>query len=119
MLKDAVRTVMKLAIDTDYPHLKLPAVMFARVVSARKCGTYDTEGLTITDETGGESFAARIKADLYEYRLEVTDRFGNADPAFPALPGIRSRKQFQAGDLAVVAFPYGDTDPVIIGEADR
>ncbi len=119
MLKDTVRTVMKLVIDTDYPHLRLPAVMFARVVSVRTCGTYDTGGLTISDETRGESFKAGITADLFEYRLELTDRFGNADPAFPALPGIRSRKQFQAGDLAVVAFPYGDTDPVIIGEADR
>ena len=56
MLKDTVRTVMKLVIDTDYPHLRLPAVMFARVVSVRTCGTYDTGGLTISDVTRGESF---------------------------------------------------------------
>ena len=46
----------------------------------------------------------------------MIDRFGNADSNFPALPGIKSKKQFQAGAVVAVALAYGDIDPVIIGE---
>ena len=46
----------------------------------------------------------------------MVDRFGSEDSSFPALPGVRSRIQLQAGALAAIALPFGDLTPVIIGE---
>lgn len=116
MLEEMVQIVMKKLIASDYPHLKLPAVVFAKVASAQKCGAYDITDLIITDESTGRVFPARITAPCYEYRLTVIDRFGNADSSFPALPGIKSKKQFQTGAVVAVALAYGDIDPAIIGE---
>ena len=54
----------------------------------------------------------------YEYKLTVIDRFGNPDANYPALPGIKSKKQFKAGAVVAVALPYGDLTPAIIGEVE-
>lgn len=37
---------------------------------------------------------------------------------YPALPGIKSKKQFKAGAVVAVALPYGDLAPAIIGEVE-
>lgn len=116
MLEEMVQTIINKVIASDYPHLKLPAVVYAKVVSAKKCEVYDITDLIITDESTGRVFPAHITANCYEYRLTVIDRFGNAESNFPALPGIKSKKQFQAGAVVAVALAYGDIDPVIIGE---
>lgn len=116
MLKEAVRIIMKKIIASDYPHLKLPAVMFAKVTSVQKRDTYDMEDIVITDESLSRTFQAHITCGCYEYRLTIIDRFGNADSDFPALPEIKSKEQFQVGAVVAVAFAYGDIDPVILGE---
>lgn len=118
MLKEMVRTLVKQAIASDYPHVKLPAVVYAKVVSVQPCGTYGLEDLSITDKSMGRTFQAHLTCSCYEYRLTIIDSFGNADSDFPALPGIKSKKQFQAGTVVAVAFAYGDIDPVILGEVN-
>ena len=57
-----------------------------------------------------------ISLNWYEYTLTVLDQFGSIDSAFPTLPQIRSRKQFKTGSIVVVALPYGELIPSIIGE---
>lgn len=42
----------------------------------------------------------------------------NPDANYPALPGIKSKKQFKAGAVVAVALPYGDLTPAIIGEVE-
>ena len=49
-------------------------------------------------------------------KLTVLDRFGSPDRAFPALPQIKSKKQFQQGATVAIALPYGELAPAIIGE---
>ena len=63
-------------------------------------------------------FKAHITSYWYEYKLTVIDRFGNPDANYPALPGIKSKKQFKAGAVVAVALPYGDLTPAIIGEVE-
>lgn len=58
------------------------------------------------------------RAYWYEYKLTVIDRFGSPDANYPALPGIKSKKQFKAGAVVAVALPYGDLTPAIIGEVE-
>ena len=99
MLEEVVKVITKKIISSDYPHLKTPSVVFARIDSVKICGTFEADDLTIADKS-----------------LVVIDRFGNVNNNFPVLPGIKSKKPFQAGAVVAIAFAYGDIEPVIIGE---
>ena len=112
MLEEMVASVMKKTLAQDFPHLKLPAAVFATIDSAAKSDAFDIEEVT------GEVFKAHITSYWYEYKLTVIDRFGNPDTNYPALPGIKSKKQFKAGAVVAVALPYGDLTPAIIGEVE-
>ena len=98
-----VASVMKKTLAQDFPHLKLPAAVFATIDSAAKSDAFDK---------------AHITSYWYEYKLTVIDRFGNPDVNYPALPGIKSKKQFKAGAVVAVALPDGDLTPAIIGEVE-
>ena len=41
MLEEMVKAIIKKLIAADYPHLKLPAVVFASIKSATKLDTYE------------------------------------------------------------------------------
>lgn len=116
MLEEAVKVIIEKIISSDYPHLKMPSVVFARIESIKICGTFDVNDLTIADKTTEQTFSAQITANAFEYSLVVIDRFGNIDENFPVLPGIKSKKQFRTDAVVAVAFAYGDIEPVIIGE---
>ena len=116
MLEEVVKVITKKIISSDYPHLKTPSVVFARIDSVKICGTFEADDLTIADKTKEQTFAAKITANDFEYSLVVIDRFGNVNNNFPVLPGIKSKKPFQAGAVVAIAFAYGDIEPVIIGE---
>ena len=88
---------MKKTLAQDFPHLKLPAVVFASIKSATKLDTYEIEELIIHNDDTGSSFNGHITANWYEYTLTVLDRFGNPDDDFPTIPGIKSKSQFKAG----------------------
>ena len=113
MLEEMVASVMKKTLAQDFPHLKL-----ATIDSAAKSDAFDIEELIVHNEATGEVFKAHITSYWYEYKLTVIDRFGNPDANYPALPGIKSKKQFKAGAVVAVALPYGDLTPAIIGEVE-
>lgn len=116
MLEEMVRSIVKKSIAVDYPHLKLPTVVFAKVDSVKKLDTYEVHDLVVYNDVPCASFNARVVAYWYEYKLTVLDRFGSPDRAFPALPQIKSKKQFQQGATVAIALPYGELTPAIIGE---
>lgn len=116
MLPEMMEAAFKKLLSVDYPHLKLPAIVYARVASVRKLDTFTWDELIICNDESGGSYRAHIKANWYEYTLTVPDRFGNIAPAFPTLPQIRSRRQFRTGTVVAVALPYGELTPSIIGE---
>lgn len=119
MLEKMIRAVINKMIAADYPHLKLPTVVFAKVDSAKKMGeTFQVEELAIYNDETGTSYKGHIVSNWYEYKLTVLDRFGNVDTEFPALPGIKSKKQFKAGAIVAIAMSYGDIAPAIIGEVE-
>ena len=92
MLEEMVASVMKKTLAQDFPHLKLPAAVFATIDSAAKSDAFDIEELIVHNEVTGEVFKAHITSYWYEYKLTVIDRFGNPDANYPALPGIKSKK---------------------------
>lgn len=116
MLEEMVKNVVKKSIATDFPHLKLPAVIFATVASVKKLDTFDEVDLIIHNDDTGTSFHGHITHNWFEYVLNVVDRFGNPDDEYPTLPQIKSKMQFEAGAIVVVGLPYGDLTPTIIGE---
>ena len=115
MLEEMVKAIIKKSIAADYPHLKLPTVVFASISSATKLDTFDVEELVIHNDETGSSFKGHITAHWNEYTLTVVDRWGNEDESFPPLPGVRSKGQYKAGAFVAVAMAYGDS-PAIIGE---
>ena len=120
MLEEMVKKVIDKTLETSYPHLELPAVVYATIASVKKLPeTFDVEELVIHNDEGGGSYRGHISAYWYEYVLNIVDRFGSPDEAFPALPGVKSKMQFRVGAVVAVALPYGDLTPVIIGEVPQ
>lgn len=116
-LEQFTKIVINRVLAEDYPHLKLPAVVYATVTGAKEISdTYEVKDLEITDEDGGRTYKARYKAHWYEYTLKVLDRFGNADAEFPELPGVRSKVQLEAGATVAIGLAFGGVEPTIIGE---
>lgn len=117
MLEQMIAAVLKKSVAEDYPHIKLPAVVYASVSQAKQLAeTFQAEELTIYNDESGGSYRGHIAAHWYEYTLTVIDRFGNADEDFPTIPGIKSKKQFKTGAVVALALAYGDLTPAIIGE---
>ena len=119
MLEEMIKSTLKKTVEKDFPHLVLPAVVYATVTAAKKLTeTFEVNELVIhNDETGG-SYIGHIVVPWWEYTLAVVDRFGNPDEDFPTIPGIKSKKQFQTGATVAVALAYGDLTPAIIGEVE-
>lgn len=92
MLEEFTKAAVSKIIAEDYPHLKLPAVVYAAITQRDSVGEW------------------------CQYTLAVLDRFGNRDGRFPAIPGVMSKMSFRIGDTVAVALAYGDLSPVIIGE---
>ncbi len=113
MMKDVARKT----IAGDYPHVKLPAVVYASVGKVKRLDACEVKELVIyNDENRGSHYRGHITAYWYEYELTVLDRFGNPDADYPPIPQVRSKKQFQQGAVVAVALPYGELAPSIIGE---
>jgi hypothetical protein len=116
-MEQFVKSVITRIFSDEYPHLKLPAVLYATVSGVKELpATYEVKALMITDEDNNRTFNARYTAHWYEYTLRVIDRFGNADRTFPELPGIRSKVQLETGAVVAIGLAHGDVEPVIIGE---
>ena len=117
MLEEMTKAVVNKVIAEDYPHLKLPAVVYATVTGAKQLGeTFEVKELTIYNDESGGSYKGHIAAHWNEYTLAVLDRFGNVDETFPAIPGVRSKQQLKPGAVVALALAYGDIAPAIIGE---
>ena len=115
-LEEFTKCVIGRMIATDYPHLKLPAIQYARITRATKLSeTYIVDSIEITDETAGRTFTAHYAAHWYEYTLEMIDRFGNADDTYPPIPGVKSKLKIDKGAIVAVGQAFGDS-PAIIGE---
>lgn len=113
------RAMVRNVITSDYPHLALPAVIYAKVESAKMLDkTFTVGDLVITNESTGTSFPAHIQKHWFEYKLKALDQFGNENTKYPPMPGIKSKIRLKTGAIAAVALPYGTLVPVIIGEVE-
>lgn len=116
-LEEFTKNVIGKVLEESYPHLKLPAVVYAIVTGVKELSdTYEVKELEVVNDDSGGSYRGHIVAHWYEYTLGVIDRFGNGDETFPALPGVRSKVQLKTGNVVAVGLAFGDIAPAIIGE---
>lgn len=117
-MQQFTETMIDKTLTQKYPHLKLPAVMLAQVVTGRELeDTHTWAELTIcSDEPNGGSYKGHITAHWWEYTLALLDRAGNVERDSPLIPGVRSKVQLQTGAYVAVALPHGQLTPEIIGE---
>ena len=116
-LERFVKAVVGDILKWDYPYLTSPAILLARVSAVKTLSdTYEAEELDIAIHDEVANYRSHGVSRWKEDTLTVVDRFGSEDSNFPALPGVRSKIQLQAGALAAIALPFGDLTPVIIGE---
>ena len=117
MLEEFTKAAVDKIIAEDYPHLKLPTVVYATIAQAKQLEeTFQAEELVLYNDESGGSYRGHIVAQWYEYTINILDRFGNPDENFPPVPGVRSKNQFKAGAVVALALAYGDITPAIIGE---
>lgn len=93
MLKTFIRQELAWSIREEYPHLRYPAAVYAKIVSVRN------------------------KEDHYSYIIRILDKNRKENRNFPEIPKVLSETVYKAGDIVAVVFLYGDIMPYIIGRA--
>ncbi|MCQ4924079.1 hypothetical protein NE686_13335 [Tissierella carlieri] len=92
MLEDFVKTAVRKQMKTEFPHLELPAAMYAKVTKRTELGEY------------------------YEYNLKILDEDKQVDDNFPEMPHVKSKQGYEVGDVVAVLMLYGKNSPYIVGE---
>lgn len=92
MLENMINKAIDNKIAKDYPHMQLPSVITARVISVTQSG------------------------DLYKYDLKIIDKFGVIDEDYPTIPNVISKLSLENNAVVVIALLYGELNPFIIGE---
>lgn len=87
-----MRAIVRKTLREQYPHLRFPAAVYARIASRKDL------------------------ADSYEYVLAVTDADGNRDESVPLIPAVSSTQRHDPETLVIAALPYGELSPFILGE---
>lgn len=92
ILEDMIKNTMDKKIDTDYPYLKLPAILTAQINSVKNNGS------------------------IYSYNLKILDKNGVTDDSYPEIPDVKSKLIFESGTIVAIGLLYGELNPYILGE---
>lgn len=92
MIENMVKSVLRKTIKNQYPHLKLPGSVYARVTKVRPMG------------------------DHYEYNLKILDENKVIDDKFPEIPKVKSRLNIENGKVVAILLMYGQLNAHIVGE---
>lgn len=90
-LRQFVAKVMDEEITDQYPHLRHPPCVYAKVVSVKKSGS------------------------IYTATLRILDKNRQKDQQYTDKPKVRTNIEIQKNDIVACVLMYGDTDPYIIG----
>lgn len=115
MLEKMVKDILKKLMQTVYPHLLRPAVMYARIVTAVEENAVVGAEVELQAEDGS-ILRGYLQEHWYRYTVRILDRHGAEHPSYSPIPGIRSKVKLHPGAMAAVVMPYGDLLPVILGE---
>ncbi len=90
-LRNFVNKAMDEEITENYPHLRHPACVYAKVVSVSS------------------------KNGIYTTTLRILDKNKQKDQEYTDTPKVRTEIEVSKGDIVVAVLMYGDADPYIIG----
>ncbi len=93
MLKTFVDQELNQRIQKEYPHLKYPAAVYAKITNVKKEVAY------------------------YSYIIRILDKNKKENSKFPEIPKVKSESLYESGDVVVAIFLYGDVMPYIVGRA--
>ncbi len=91
MLHTFVKKELEKQIQENYPHMRHPSGMYAKITQAR--------------EDNGR----------YVCTLKILDKAMNIDNDFPEIPNVKTDIPFQQGDVAVLLLLYGGSGVFILG----
>ncbi len=91
MMQEFVKQELDAQIKENYPHMRYPPCMYAKVVDVR--------------ESSG----------TYTCTLKMLDKNRQADTRFPEIPMVSTRTALKKGDDVVVLLLYGECAPYILG----
>lgn len=94
MMKLFVRQELAEQIRTNYPHMRYPPCIYAKVVSVKKSGV------------------------TYTATLKMLDKNKKPDYRFPEVPMVSTQIPIVKDDTVIVVLLYGECDPFIIGRCD-
>lgn len=92
-LKQMIRNEITNKINREYPHLKMPTAMYARITGAAQQGTD------------------------YIYNIKILGKDLGYSSEHPEIPGVKSKLKIETGKSVVVLLMYGELNPFIVGEA--
>lgn len=91
MLHTFVKKELEKQIQENYPHMRNPSGMYAKVTQVR-------------EESG-----------KYVCTLKILDKIMNVDNDVPEIPNVRTDIPLHQGDIAVILFLYGGSGVFVLG----
>ena len=114
MIEDLIKEITK-EVRNKYPQVEVPGAMKAKIMSARETEDAYTQNVFLTPEEGGERREYILEIPIYVYSVAILDNAGNVLTDYPILPGLKSTKKHEPGDMVTVVFTGGEIKPVIVG----
>ncbi len=94
MMQEFVKQELDSQIKNNYPHLRYPHCIYAKVVNVM------------------------ADSDVYICTLKLLDKNKQVDTRFPEIPMIRTKIAVKKGDVIIVTFLYGECNPYVLGRCD-
>lgn len=90
-LNGFVKTVMENEILSNYPHIKNPSIVYAKITEMIQRG------------------------DVRQVTLRILTEDWKTDENYPPIPFVKTELTLLLNDFVVVGFPYGGNRPYILG----
>ena len=114
MIEDLIKEITK-EVKNKYPHEEVTVAMKAKIISVQKTEDTYIQNVFLTLAEGGDRREYILEIPIYVYSVAILDNAGNVLTDYPILPGLKSTKKHEPGDMVTVVFTGGEIKPVIVG----
>lgn len=114
MINQMVKTIL-CQVKEQYPGVGIPAALKAVITTAEMLDeTYVTE-CRISCEENGKTYHCKVERNYYLYAVKVLDNNESVLEQYPELIEIKSRQQYESGDVVQVVFLGNELEAAIVG----
>lgn len=114
MVDQLVATILR-QVKEHYPGVGIPAALKAVITTADKLEeTYSIECKILCEENEKE-YHCKIERNYYLYAVKVLDNNEGILESYPELIEIKSRQQYECGDIVQVVFLGNELEAAIVG----